>query len=167
MNKVYGGSCMKTLIAYGTKYGCTEKCASMLARKIPGEVTVLNLKENANHNIGEYDNVIIGGSIYAGKIQGIVKNFCEGNLKTLLSKKVGLFICCGFEGEKAEKQLVESFPATLQAKAMAKGFFGSEMSLERMGFLDRMIVRKVAKITESYSRILEDNILEFAKHFSS
>jgi len=54
---------MKTLIVYGSKYGYTESCAGKLKDMIKGEVTVANAKDKIR-NIEEYDNVLMGGSIY-------------------------------------------------------------------------------------------------------
>lgn len=35
---------MNTLIVYATKYGCTEKCTSLLSKKLTGKVELCNLK---------------------------------------------------------------------------------------------------------------------------
>nr|WP_242847760.1 flavodoxin domain-containing protein [Fervidicella metallireducens] len=78
---------MKILIAYGTKYGCCEKCAKILSEKLNGTVDLFNLKKDENINLNEYDLVIVGGSIYAGKIRNEVMNFCRSNLDILKHKK--------------------------------------------------------------------------------
>ncbi len=54
---------MKTLIVFGTKHGCTERCAKTLSEKFDGEVDLINLKEGKNIDISQYDKVIIGDSI--------------------------------------------------------------------------------------------------------
>ena len=154
---------MNTLIAYGTKYGCTEKCAKALAEKIRGEVDLCNLKTQEVKELSKYDNVIIGGSIYIGKIQRQVEEFSSKNLNLLKEKRVGLFICGMREEELAETELNDSFPQELLDKAIAKEFFGGEFVFSRMNFLERFIVKKIAKINSDTSNILEENINRFAE----
>jgi menaquinone-dependent protoporphyrinogen oxidase len=48
---------MKTLIAYATKTGTTEKCAKMLAEKL-GSADLFNLS-NGTPDLSKYDMVII------------------------------------------------------------------------------------------------------------
>jgi menaquinone-dependent protoporphyrinogen oxidase len=153
---------MKTLIAYATKYGCTEKCAKALSEKLTGEVRLCNLKTERDIEISEYDKVIVGGSIRIGKIQKEVKEFCSKNLNELLNKKVGLFICCMADNEAAEKQLKDSFPKGLLDNAIVKENFGGEFILQKMNFFDRLIVKKAAKIDKDTSNIYNENIDRFA-----
>ncbi|NLY38245.1 MAG: hypothetical protein GX044_02975 [Firmicutes bacterium] len=65
---------METLIAYSTRYGCVEKCAKMLAEKLDGKVTLVNLLK-MRVDPAPYERVIVGGSIYIGKIQKEVRDF--------------------------------------------------------------------------------------------
>ncbi len=83
---------MKTLIAYGTKYGSTEKAAKRLAQLIGEDAQLFNLKKDDLNslNLYDYEAVAIGGSIYAGNIQKQVKNFCEENMDVLLEKRLGI-----------------------------------------------------------------------------
>ena len=99
---------MKTLIAYASKHGTTKKAVEKLAEELIGDVVILNLEDKGASNISieDFARVIIGGSIYLGRIQKSVKKFCETNLEKLLKvNKLGLFICCGSE-EKDMEQLV-------------------------------------------------------------
>ena len=59
---------MRTLIVYGTKYGCTRKCAELLKERLFGEVCLQNAKSYRG-SLKEYDAVFIGGSVYMGKIR--------------------------------------------------------------------------------------------------
>lgn len=154
---------MNTLIAYATKYGCVEKCASILSEKLTGEVDLYNLKEIKNIDISKYDKVIIGGSIYMGKIQKVVREFSSTKLNQLKEKEVGLFICGMGEGENAEKELKDSFPVELYAKATARGVFGGKFIFKKMNFLEKLIVKKVSKVEKDVSNISEKKINEFAE----
>jgi menaquinone-dependent protoporphyrinogen oxidase len=165
--KINGGAMMKTLIVYGTKYGCTEKCATMLAKKLTGTVDLRNLKTAGEIDLSQYDTVIIGGSVYMGQIRKEVSEFCTKQLHLLQGKKLGLFICCMRDGELAETQLTTVFPKELVANAVATGFFGGEFTFKKMNFLERMIVKKVSKVDKDASNIQEENITAFAKSISA
>lgn len=154
---------MNTLIAYGTKYGCAEKCAKRIAEELKEDVELVDLRKTKGVNLSGYDKVIIGGSIYIGKIQKEVSDFCSRNLDELKNKKIGLFICGMAEGEAADAELNSSFPAELLDAAKAKGFLGGEFLVDNMNFMDKLIVKKISKVTENKSNILEDRIVEFAK----
>jgi len=153
---------MKTIILYGTSHGTTEKCSKMLADKIGGNPTLVNLQENNNPNLSEYDIVIIGSSIVAGKIRKHVKNFANKNVEALLKKKVGIFLCC-MEEENPQKYINENFPEEIVKSLFAVGFFGGEFIFEKMGGLERFIIKKMSKTDKNVSKIKEENISKFAE----
>lgn len=154
---------MNTLIVYSSKYGCTEQCAKILSEELKGEADLINLKNVKDINISKYDTVIIGGSIYIGKIQKEVAGFCAKNLDILKEKRIGLFICGMQKEEEIQSELNNNFPPELLKIAVAKEHFGGEFRFDKMNFLERMVVRKVSNISSDQSNILRDNINKFAK----
>lgn len=158
---------MTTLIAYGTKYGCAEKCARKLAKEIQGRVDTVNLKENTVIDLTQYDHVIIGGSVYIGRIQKEVTNFINSNLNELLSKEIGLFICGMQEGEALDKEMADSFPSDLLIKAKSIKHFGGEFIFKKMNFMEKTIVKKISKITSDKSDIKHENIKKLAMELNS
>lgn len=154
---------MKTLIAYATKHGSTEKCALLLSQKLNGEVDLYNLKQDKAYKLEEYDNIIIGGSIYIGQIQKEVKEFCIKYLPVLKDKKIGIFICCMNKGEDAAKQIESSFSQELLSKASVKEVFGGEFEFKKMSFFERFIIKKVAKTTEDASSLSKESINKFVE----
>lgn len=154
---------MSTLIVYASKYGCAEKCAKLITTDIKDEVELIDLKQVKDINLSNYNKVIIGGSIYIGKIQKEVTEFCTKNLDELKEKKVGLFICGMVEGEAINNELNQNFPSELLEIAIAKEYLGGEFLLDKMSFMDKVIVKKVSKVTSNKSNILEDKIHEFAE----
>lgn len=158
---------MTTLIAYGTKYGCAEKCARELAKEIQGRVDTVNLKENTVIDLTQYDHVIIGGSVYIGRIQKEVTNFINSNLNELLSKEIGLFICGMQEGEALDKEMADSFPSDLLIKAKSIKHFGGEFIFKKMNFMEKTIVKKISKITSDKSDIKHENIKKLAMELNS
>lgn len=153
---------MKTLIVYGTKYGFAEKCVNILKEKLQGEVVAVNAKKGNIPDIISFDNVIIGGSIYAGQIQKGIKNFCAGKTDELISKRVGLFIC-GMNDKDVDKQFNNLFPEVMLANAVAKEHFGGEVVFKKMNFLERFIMKKIGKTNENVSKMSEENIERLAK----
>lgn len=135
---------MSTLIVYASKHGSVEQCTSMLKGKLEGKVEVHNLKQGTAPSLESYDRVIVGGSIYAGRIQKEVTAFCAQNLMQLKSKKTGLFICC-MNKENAAMQLNNVYPKELAESAAAKDSFGGTMRFSDMNFFERLITKMVSK----------------------
>ena len=135
---------MNTLVVYASKHGSAEDCAKTVAGKLKGKVELVNLKEKIVKDVFVYDEVIIGGSIYAGRIQKEVTEFCSKNLDVLKSKNLGLFICC-MNIENSKMQLESSFPKELTNLAKAKEGFGGEFRFKKMNFFERFIVKAIYK----------------------
>jgi menaquinone-dependent protoporphyrinogen oxidase len=154
---------MNTLIVYASKHGCTEKCAKLVSKELNDKVDIINLKNVMDIDISKYEKVIIGGSIYIGKIQKEVTEFCSKNLDKLKEKRIGLFICGMQEGDRINTELNQNFTSELTKIAKAKEYLGGEFILDKMNFMEKMIVKKVSKVTSNKSNILEDNIHKFAQ----
>lgn len=158
---------MKTLIIFSSSHGTTEKASHLLREQLNGEVELINLKKFSNPNLTDYDSVIVGSSIYAGSVKSRVKHFIKQNHKTLISKHLGLFLCCMFEGEKAKQQFETTYPNELREHSRANGLFGGEFIVSKMNFLERQIVKKVAGVTSDVSKINFDEIKRFAERFKN
>ncbi|MEI6822199.1 MAG: flavodoxin domain-containing protein [Bacteroidota bacterium] len=156
---------MKTLILYITKHGCTEKIANMLKARIGEDVYIRNLKNDYSIDLNLYDNVIIGSSIHMGKIPRRMKKFCKENAGMLLNKRLGLYISCMFEGDVASKQLADAYPQILKDASIAFDFLGGEFNFKKMNFIDKLMVKKVANVTESVCRIDNEKVIQFAEKF--
>jgi len=157
---------MKTLIAYASKYGTTEKCANLLKDKLDGEVDVIDIKKT-KPNLSDYDAVIIGGPIYIGKLKKSVEAFCINNLPALIDKKKGFFIC-HMEFEKSMEELIAKYyPKKLVDTASATSGFGGAFYVSKMNFLNKMMIKKAAGIEEDRDNILYDEIDKFAAKFNS
>jgi len=159
---------MHTLIVYASRHGTTAASSERLAALVGGDVTVKQLKRhNRRIDLAPYDRILIGGSIHAGHIQGRVRKFCEKYEAQLLTKPLGLFLCCMEEGETAQQQFDHAFPENLRKHALACGFFGGEFRIERMNFVERYIIKKVVKVEDSISKMNEAAIREFAATLSA
>lgn len=153
---------MKTLIIYGSKHGCTEFCAKQLKDKLLGEVTIVNIQKENSPDLKSYENIIIGGSIYVGKIQKEISNFCNENLQILKNKKIGLFTC-GMNKDNSISQLESSFPKELVDKAVIKECFGGEFIFKKLNFMERLIVRVITKNNKDVTTVNAEKIQCFAQ----
>ncbi|KKK36325.1 hypothetical protein WQ57_19755 [Mesobacillus campisalis] len=154
---------MKSLIVYCSSHGTTSKAALLLRKELEGDVVVVNLNRTRLHSdIGLFDTVIIGGSIHAGNIQSKVRKFIKENSADLMTKNIGLFLCCMCEGREAEQQFESAFPHSLRDRAIANGFFGGEFLVSRMNFIEKQIVKRVGGVTEDTCRLNTQAIQDFA-----
>ena len=129
---------MKTLIIYASTYGYTKECVEKLKELINGEVNITNIKTDDVPSIDEFDNIIIGGSIYMGQIHKKLKEYCTINLNQLLNKKIALLLCCGLP-ENFDETIKNCFPNELLETAISKECFGGELRTEKMSLAHKMI----------------------------
>ncbi|MGE7616186.1 flavodoxin domain-containing protein [Paenibacillus sp. NPDC101420] len=153
---------MKTIIIYTSKYGCTEKAAYLLKNQLDDETEVVNLMHAKEPTLERYDTVILGGSIYFGKIQKQMTEFTSKYQNELAKKRVGLFICAGAKGEQAIQELKSSFPEKLYNQSITKEVFGDEIYEEKMTVLDRVVLRVVKGKNKSVNGLSKETIERFA-----
>ena len=151
---------MKTAIIFATNHGCTEKCANELKHQIDNS-ELINLETNSQFDISSVNNIVIGGSIQAGRINKLISNFIDKNKNTLLDKKLGLFICC-MDEDLAEKQFDNAYPIELREKAIAKGLFGGEFDFDKMTSFEGALIKKMTGIEKSISKINNKEIHDFS-----
>lgn len=158
---------MKTLIIFSSSHGTTEKAAQLLKEQLIGDVEIVNLKKFPNPNLTDYDSVILGSSIYVGSVKSRVKQFLKQNHNSLMTKHLGLFLCCMYEGDKSQKQFETAYPKELRDHAISNGLFGGEFIVSNMNFFERQIVKKVAGVTSDVTNINVNEIKRFAKNFNN
>lgn len=154
---------MKNIILYTTKHGSVEKAAKLLELKLEGQVDSVNLAKEKDPTLDGYDNVILGGSIYAGKVQKKLSNYVTRNLSALLKKRVGLFICAAQPEPVRSQELQSSYPPELFEAAAAKEPFGYEYNFEEMNFFEKLAIRAIAKVKDSKFELSVEAIDRFAK----
>ncbi len=156
---------MKNLIVFSTKYGSVEVCAQKLQHQVDGETTLVNVKTDPIPNLQEFDTVILGGSIYVGKIQQDLTNFMETHLDTLLQKRIALFICAGQEPDVCEQELQDAFPPKLAEHAIARECFGGYFDLKKVTFLEKLVL-KAKGVNEESASLSEDAITRLSRAVS-
>lgn len=152
---------MKTLIVYSSRYGCTADCAKYLSTKLSGETTLLDINNAANPiELDSFDTVIIGSSVYVGKVAKKLRTFCQDNLATLIRKKIGIFLCCA-QPEQADEFLAANLPAALLDNAGSIKVFGSEIRQESIGFIDKILLKAATNGDFSSLQISNERMDEF------
>jgi menaquinone-dependent protoporphyrinogen oxidase len=151
------------LIAYRTRYGTTERYARLLAERLPGESKLADLGHSRRLSPGDYGLILLGSPIYGGTILPGVSSFCERYREELLSRPVGLFICCLYEGERARAQLDSAFPDWLSLHAFGRWALGGEVRLERLNLLDRFLVRGLIRVQRDIAKMRPEAIEPIAR----
>ncbi|MGE4584557.1 MAG: flavodoxin domain-containing protein [Sphaerochaeta sp.] len=153
---------MKTLIVYATKYGTTEQCVEQLAKQLQGEVVLYNLKDRKVPDLASFDTLVVGGAIYAGKLNRKVQRFCKAQQVLLESKRLGLFTCNMAEGEESAKQIERNYPASCLQHALVSESFGGQFLFSRMGWITRKMIKAIAKTDQDTFNIHTEAISRFA-----
>ncbi len=153
---------MKAIIMYTSKYGCTEKAAYLLKTQLGEETEVVNLMHAKEPSLDRYDTVILGGSIYFGKIQKEMTEYILKNQTELRDKRLGLFICAGSKREQAVQELKTSFPEELFNKAVAKEIFGDEIYVQKLSLMDKFVLRMIKGKDLTGSGLSKETIEKFA-----
>lgn len=150
-------------IAYATKHGTTEKVAQRLAAMLPtADVTLFDLSKEPYPDLYSFDGVVVGGSVYAGRVRPQVAKFCARSMPVLLQKRVALFICA-MNDKEYESELQNAFPSELHSHAELACVVGGEFLFDRMNFIERFLVKKISGITRTVSMLDEDKISLLAK----
>lgn len=153
----------KIAIIYASKHGTTEKVAKLLAAKLEGDVSLISLKQNENPDVKSFDIIILGTAIYAGTPQKVMTAFCQSNESKLLEKTIGLFICGMLpDTETRKKEIVDAYSEALRQHAKATAFLGGEFLFDKLNFFEKLIIKKVSKVTSSVSSIDENAVTVFA-----
>lgn len=158
---------MRYLIIFSTKYGSVEKAANIIKEKLKGEVSMVNISREKAPDLRSYDTVIIGGSIYIGRIQKVIRKYVKTNLSSLLQKRIGLFICAAEPEPIRTQELTDAFPVELFKHAVVKDVLGYEYDFNKLSFLDKLILRKIKGVTNSKSNLSENTIEKFVKTISN
>jgi menaquinone-dependent protoporphyrinogen IX oxidase len=163
----------KVLVMYFSKYGSTKKYAEWIASELNGDV--YNIKSIKQDILENYDTIILGSGLYAGKIEGI--NIIINNYETLKDKKLIIFTCGLADYNKTEninsinKRLEKIIPVNIRENIkiyyLRGGMNYKKLNLKHkimMDFLKKMIQKKGAeKLNEENKEFLESygKIIDF------
>lgn len=80
----------------------TKQVAEYMAKKLDADV--FNLKEITKINVTDYDTIVFGTGVHAGKPYKPLVEFLEANKDAIAGKKLHLFIECMYNDEKGDAQ---------------------------------------------------------------
>lgn len=154
-----------TLIVYASRHGTTSEYARKLFQLLNGNVDLCFLNERGDSlpDLTVYTTIVIGGSIHYGKNSKSVVKFTNDNLELLKTKKVGLFVSCHYEGDKALEQLNNAYPKELLDLAVVADYFEGELLFPKMSFWEKFITKLVLRSDEIRPIIAKEKIIRFVE----
>ncbi|UPV76684.1 protoporphyrinogen oxidase (plasmid) [Halorussus limi] len=143
------------LICYGTGEGQTEKVAERIIKVIrerSHEATAVNTDEiPSDLDVKQFDAVLVGASIHAGKHQSVVREFVKTNRDALAKKPTAFFqvslSSATEEGRTQAAGYVEEFIEDTGWHPDRIGLFGGALRYSEYGFLKRLMMKQIAKRT--------------------
>jgi menaquinone-dependent protoporphyrinogen IX oxidase len=90
---------MKGIIVYKGRYGATKQYAQWLGTSL--HIPVIETEHMTDKNMADYDYIIIGSSVYIGKLQ--VREWIKRHEAVLRNRKVYFFIVCATPASEKEK----------------------------------------------------------------
>jgi menaquinone-dependent protoporphyrinogen oxidase len=148
-------SSRRILIVYATSYGQTAKIAGRIADVLMASGVAVTLVNAGNHprdfHAGEFDGVIIGGSIIAGRHQRSLVRFVRGHRALLNACPSAFFSVSGsaaspMETERAKaRRLVDVFLDMTGWHPAVTETIGGAMAYTKYNPLLRWIVKRTSK----------------------
>ncbi|MDR1792546.1 MAG: flavodoxin domain-containing protein [Bacteroidales bacterium] len=152
---------MKIAIIYTSKYGTTAKMAQNIASQlaIAPQMQLYDLKNGVCFDLTPFDTIVLGTPIYAGQPLKLMKQFCKINTEQLMQKRLLLFVC-GMEKDNSKRQqeIKNAYPEQISQHADCVCFTGGEFIFEKMNFIERLIIKKIAKIGKNIVQTDKESI---------
>ncbi|KAL0242876.1 hypothetical protein GEMRC1_005439 [Eukaryota sp. GEM-RC1] len=149
---------MNIAIIFASKHGAVSTVVDYMKNKInDAPVTVFDAKHVKRSDIENFDTYIVGGSIYAGSIQGYLSTFLTSNEDLFSQKRLALFLSCMNKPQQQEA-FDRAYPETLRSSSIHNSFVGGEIIMTKLNWFERFLTRVFGKTTESVSDINYDEI---------
>ncbi len=146
---------VKIAICYGSRYGTTTSVVqemTKVAEDAGAEVDAIVLKTHTlPAALYEYDLIIIGSGIQAGRWTKEPLEFIEENLESLSKLKVALFVVCGDAGspdkcDNAQTLYLDAIMAEYPGLSpVSSGLFGGMFDFKKYNFAIRALVKRLIK----------------------
>ncbi len=157
---------MNTLVLFSSKHGSAKYAAERIASKLKNDFTIVDLDRKSNISLEQFDSVIMGGSVYAGRMRSSIVKFVKKNENELAKKKLGFYIICMSPMEKVPNFFIDFYGKSLAEKAAAKEIFGGKYDFDKMNFIEKFIIKKISGVNSTVSTIDEDLITKFSEKFN-
>jgi len=133
---------VKTLIAYATKSGASKYCAELISKEFESP-DIIDLTNDANPVVTQYDLIIAGGSVRMGNLHAHLIRFMKANIRKLEKMNIAFFVCCMETGDKLQAQIEKGFPKILREQAIEIAHLGAQLNWDKMGSLEKTIMKKM------------------------
>jgi menaquinone-dependent protoporphyrinogen oxidase len=137
---------MSILIAYASKSGAARESAELLAARIP-DAKLCDLATDAV-DLANYDTVILGSGVRAGRIYKPLRVFMEKNSESLASKKLALFLCNSLADSFMEF-VDKNFPPELVNQAVCVTSFGGRMPFRAAKSADWLLIENLDEMVKA------------------
>lgn len=132
----------KGIIVFKGKYGATRQYAQWLAQELG--LTYLEADQITGELLSTYDFVILGSSVYYGKL--LLGSFLTKHFNVLSAKKLFVFIVCATpdSDEKTQSLIVKDNIPRLITDRSNIFFLPGRLILKELGLTDRVLLRVAA-----------------------
>lgn len=141
---------MKAIVIYKTKTGFTKRYAEWICEELKCEIS--NYRNFHQSDLKNYDFVIYGSRIHAGKIDGLKK------IKKMLQNNEGSKLIVFATGatpsevKDAINKIWKSNFSDQELKTIPHFYMPSGLNYEKMGTVDHLIMKSLAKILSSKNK---------------
>ncbi|MFA5311889.1 MAG: flavodoxin domain-containing protein [Methanomassiliicoccales archaeon] len=151
---------MRVLVAFGTKYGSTEKVATEIAsllQRLGHDAEVVDLRDRIYVELEDYDMVVIGSGIVYGSWSKESLRFLNRNSKKLNKSKLAMFACCGdlmldpSRVEEYRQKYLQDVADRYGLHPIDIGLFGGVLDFSKYG----LQMNDILKVPNSSRRDLE------------
>ncbi|HUR65305.1 MAG TPA: flavodoxin domain-containing protein [Chitinophagaceae bacterium] len=137
---------MKGIIIYQGKYGATEQYARWLGEELG--FRVLNAKDIQGDTLNLYDIIILGSSVYIGKLQ--IAKWCKKNFSFIKNKRIFLYQVAGaptLEVKKREDFNRQSLTTEILESCKVY-YFAGRLRIGKLSWYDRFMLKMGARMTK-------------------
>jgi len=156
------------LICYGSRYGTTTEVVQEMKKTaeelgISTETAFLK-KEKPSSSLHEYDLIVIGSGIAAGRWTNEPLDFIKNNIEILTTQKTALFVVCGDAGnpdrcDEAQKMYLDSISEQYpELNPISTTLIGGVFDFKKYNFAVRALVKRIVKSNLSPGEELPEKI---------
>ena len=145
----------QVLVGYGTRYGSTAEVAERIGKVLRENgltVRIVDIKEeDPPSDLSDFDLVIVGSGILAGRWTKEPIEFLKKNKEILAEKDVALFVVCAYAAnpetrhDAFENYLVAVGKDLDPITPISLGFFGGVIDFSKYNFAIRALMKRMVK----------------------
>lgn len=157
---------MKGIIIYQGRYGATAQYARWLADAL--RLPMFGAEEATPALLAGYDLVILGSSVYVGKL--LIAKWLDRNAGLLAEKKVLLFVVCGTTADDPvlQRALITSNLGRAISRSVTTFFLPGRCIVAKLSWKDRLVLnmgawlekdpQKKAVMKQGFDRLDRQNL---------